>query len=100
MLCNPRNEASTYCLLGPAIGFFFADEIFGRRRPLHAAGLGLAAILIAGDYEIGRHFVEPGTPVVWLAPLVTLGFTVYLGVRFRSEFARPTRTPAGPGSRT
>ena len=30
LLFNPRTENNTYCLLGPALGMFYAEEQIGR----------------------------------------------------------------------
>lgn len=94
MLFNPRNEASTYCVLGPALALFLAREIGQRRHWAPVAGLVGAAVLITGDYEIGKHFVPAGAPVVWLAPLATVLFSVYLGVRLRSALSQHPQHPS------
>lgn len=85
LLFNPRTENNTYCLLAPALGLFYAEELGLRKRIIHGLGLLSLAFLTLGSYEIGK-FVTPedGHPV-WLAPLSCCLFSGYLVYRWREE---------------
>ena len=89
MLFNPRTENSTYCILGPALGCFLADEVL-RRRPIRAWLLGALTVAAAGSYEIGKFFTPEGARPIWLAPLACLVFAAYLAVRYAEELAQET----------
>jgi hypothetical protein len=85
MLFNPRTENNTYCVLGPAIGFFLAEEVVLRKQQAWGGLLLLLAILATGSYEIGK-FMSPtdGRPV-WLAPFSCCIFALYLAHRYRQD---------------
>lgn len=84
LLFNPRTENSTYCLVGPVMGIF-VTESFVRRERLATTTLIVLAVLIAGSYEIGKHFSPPGVRANWLAPLACCVLLVYLLIQFRRE---------------
>ncbi|MBD3673517.1 MAG: DUF2029 domain-containing protein [Planctomycetaceae bacterium] len=85
LLFNPRTEHNTYCLLGPALGLFYAEEIGSRKRILAGFGLLLLAVLTVGSYEIGKFFTPEGGHAIWLAPLCCCLFGGYLVYRWREE---------------
>jgi hypothetical protein len=87
LLLNPRTENNTYCLLGPALGMFYVDELIVRNRRLNAGGLLVLAILTLGSHEIGKNLTSAGVRAIWLAPLACCVFALYLGVRLRSELS-------------
>ncbi len=84
MLFNPRTENSTYCLLGPVLGCFLAEE-FLNKRAYYAAGLIVLVVCVTGSYEIGKFFTPANAKPVWLAPLACLIFSVYLLHKFFNE---------------
>ena len=85
LLFNPRTENNTYCLLGPALGMFYAEELIAKNRRWHAGGLILLALLTLGSYELGKLMTPSGMPPVWLAPLACCAFAGYLGFRLVNE---------------
>lgn len=85
LLFNPRTENNTYCLLGPALGMFYAEELIAKGRRWRAGGILLLALLTLGSYELGKFVTPPGVPPIWLAPLACCLFAVYLGVGLREE---------------
>lgn len=92
MLFNPRTENNTYSMLGPAVGLCLAQALVVERRLGRAALLGGMALGIVGSYEIGRLFTEPARSV-WLAPLATLCFGVYLLARLSAEASSQVAHP-------
>ena len=100
MLFNPRTESNTYSMLAPAVGLCFAQALLVERRLSRATHLGAMALGIVGTYEIGRLFTEP-VRSIWLAPLMTLCFGVYLLARLittesASQVAYPQTLPLAP----
>ena len=90
MLFNPRNENSTYCLLGPVFGLFVGQRMARRpsvslRDHLVSAGLLVAAILSACSFEIGKNFTPEGFKAIWLAPLCCTVLAVFLLSEFIAE---------------
>ena len=86
MLFNPRTENSTYCVLGPAVGLFYAEQL--RTRRWLTAGLLLAVMAACvGSYELGKHLTPPGAKTVWLAPLACCCLAAYLAPVLTSELA-------------
>lgn len=93
MLFNPRTENCTYCVLGPALGLFYAEALCGRRW--FAAGSMMAlAVVILGSFELGQHITPQGVPPVWLAPLACCFFTLYAAFRLTSELNRLEPPPS------
>jgi glycosyl transferase family 87 len=86
-LFNPRTENNTYSLLGPAVGIFFARAVRVRRSWPVALFLGLIAAGIVGGWEIGRQFTSREQSI-WVAPLMGIGFSVYLGIDIVSQLRR------------
>jgi hypothetical protein len=77
MLFNPRTENNTYCVVGPALAFFLAQESMARHR-LRAALLTALVIGTAAAFEIGKWLTPAGIRPVWTAPLCCTLFAVYL----------------------
>jgi len=88
MLFNPRTENSTYLMLGPAIGYFLADEWLVRRRNGRAAFLVAMTVAITGCYEIAAPFTPAGAVAIWLAPLACVVFSGYLATRYREDWSQ------------
>ncbi len=82
MLFNPRTENSTYCLLGPVLGIFIAEAAIRDRNKAMAIVISTLSVLIAGSYEIGKHFTPEGARVIWLAPLACTAFFFVAYSRF------------------
>ena len=85
MLFNPRTENSTYCLLGPVLAWVMIRYVVEHRN--HWMGwtvLGFG-FLIAGSYEIGKHFTPDGYMPIWLAPLSCCFFTAILATQWWKE---------------
>jgi alpha-1,2-mannosyltransferase len=93
MLFNPRTENSTYCMLGPLLGLLITDSSIRPSARLRTVGLGVIAILIAGSYEIGKHFTPEGEMANWLAPLGCTLLLIHLLVTFGSELQRTSEQP-------
>jgi len=85
LLFNPRTENNTYCLLAPALGLFYAEELGARKRILPGLALLALAFLTAGSYEIGKYFTPETGHAIWLAPLSCCLFSGYLVYRWREE---------------
>lgn len=86
MLFNPRTENSTYLMLGPAIGYFLADEWLVRRRKGRVGFLVAITIAVTGCYEIAAPFTPAGAVAIWLAPLACIVFAGYLATRYREDW--------------
>lgn len=80
MLFSPRTEHNTYALLAPAISVLAARAWMVERH--RAAGAWLASLAggIAVSHELGRRLL-PGRPATWLAPLMAICFSVFVGRR-------------------
>ncbi len=91
MLFNPRTENSTYLMLGPAIGYFLAEEWLVRRRNGRIAFLVAITTALTGSYVIAAPFTPAGAVAIWLAPLACIIFGGYLAARYREDW-----TEAGP----
>lgn len=85
LLFNPRTENNTYCLMGPALGLFYAEELGSRKRLFPGLALLLLAILTMGSHEIGKYFTASDGQAIWLAPLCCTLFCGYLAFRWREE---------------
>jgi len=95
MLLNPRTENSTYCLLGPAIGVWYAEA--GRRRNRGQWALLLTlSIAVVGSYEIGKFFTPAGAQPIWLAPLACTIFAGYAAVRLAGEMKATAKKDTAP----
>ncbi len=93
MLFNPRTENNTYSMLAPALGLCFAQEWAVERNLGRAALVGLMALGTVGGYEIGRLFTDPQHSI-WLAPLMTIFFGVYLLAQLIRESTSSVAWPA------
>ena len=90
MLFNPRNENSTYCLVGPVFGLFVGQRMARQpsirlRDHLISGGLFAAAILAACSFEIGKNFTPAGFKAIWLAPLCCTVLATFLLSKFIME---------------
>ena len=63
-LFNPRMENNSFVVLAPTMGAFAADAFLFRRRTLAGCMMVVAALGIAGSYEITRGYN------FWLCPLL------------------------------
>jgi alpha-1,2-mannosyltransferase len=89
LLFNPRTENSTYCMIGPVMGYLIAECVPMTRSRWKIIGLVTLAILMAGSNEIGKAFTPPQWKATWLAPLSCCCLSFFLLVRFVSE-QKPT----------
>ncbi|MEW4564232.1 glycosyltransferase family 87 protein [Bremerella sp. JC770] len=95
MLLNPRTENCTYCIVGPALGVFYAEALCAKRWA-SAAWMMTLAIAILGSFEIGQHITPEGIRPIWMAPLACTLFAVYAAYRLTSELNRLNPAPRGP----
>jgi alpha-1,2-mannosyltransferase len=80
MLFSPRTENNTYAVLAPAIAVLGARAWLVERHRLAGAWLASLAGGITVSYELGRRIL-PGRPATWLAPLMAICLSVFVGRR-------------------
>jgi alpha-1,2-mannosyltransferase len=91
MLMNPRTEENTYIMLAAVIGFF-AALAWQRERRISQALL-LAALCVAmGTQAYGNWIYRP--TVLWLKPLLCLGFLPFLIQSCFGWFFGPAPAPS------
>lgn len=80
MLFSPRTENNTYAVLAPAIAALSAQAWVVDQRHVAGAALASLAVVTTASYELGRRLL-PDRPPTWLAPLMTVCFTIYAVIR-------------------
>ena len=92
MLFNPRTENCTYCILGPALGVFYAEALCTRRWAT-AASMMLLALAILGSFELGQYITPEGVRPIWMAPLACIFFGFYAVWVLGKELQRRAEDP-------
>ena len=79
LLFSPRTENNTDAVLGPAIAVLAARAWLVERHRLTGAWLASLALGITVSYD-GRRML-PDCPATWLAPLMAICLSVFVGRR-------------------